>query len=149
MHQYPPSTDPADICEGSRYGQSGCSKGRLCLPLGGPRMSLLSSVLGRAHWGRTTAVGRNTPAFLTSISNSLNKNEANVLRVGLSQGLEIITCRAMWYSLWQHTDISCDVRLACLKSEFKDLGSRKRIVTDVFVLPFPWHRAPQRGQEGV
>lgn len=41
------------------------------------------------------------------------------------------------------------VSLACLKSEFQDLGSRKQIVTDVFVLPFPWHRAPQRGQEGV
>lgn len=55
----------------------------------------------------------------------------------------------MWCSIWQHIDISCNVKLACLKSEFRDLGSRKLIVTDVFVLPFPWHIAPQREDEGV
>ena len=104
---------------------------------------------GEGTLGHVTAVGVNAPAFLTSITNSLSKNEANALRVVLSQGLEIIICRAMWYLLWQHTDILHSVKLACLKSEFKDLGSRKLMAADVFVLPFLWHVAPQRGEEGV
>lgn len=38
---------------------------------------------------------------------------------------------------------------ATVKSNFKDLGTGKWVVTDMFVLSFLWHASPQKGEEGV